>query len=67
MSKSENLELQLKAQVEYTQLLEAILEKAFGEEGFKNLMEELAEDAAKNNLEIPKAKTKKKYKERVKK
>jgi len=65
MSNSENL--QLKAQIEYTQLLEAILEKAFGEEGFKKLMEELAEDAAKNNLEIPKAKTKKKYKERVKK
>jgi hypothetical protein len=67
MSNSEKLELQLKAQVEYTQLLEAILEKAFGEEGFKKLMEELATDAATNNLEFPKAKTKKKYKERVKK
>lgn len=65
MSNSENL--QLKAQIEYTQLLEAILEKAFGEEGFKKLMEELAADAATNNLEFPKAKTKKKYKERVKK
>lgn len=66
MSNSEKLELQLKAQLEYTQLLEAILEKAFGEEGFRNLMEELAQDAAKNNIELPKA-TKKKYKERVKK
>jgi len=66
MSNSEKLELQLKAQLEYTQLLEAILEKAFGEEGFRNLMEELTQDAAKNNIELPKA-TKKKYKERVKK
>lgn len=66
MSNSEKLELQLKAQLEYTQLLEAILQKAFGEEGFRGLMEELTQDAAKNNIELPKA-TKKKYKERVKK
>lgn len=65
MSNSEKLELQLKAQVEYTQLLEAIMEKAFGEEGFRSLMEELAQDAAKNNIEFPKKK--RKYKERVKK
>jgi len=65
MKNSENL--QLKAQIEYTQLLEGILEKAFGEEGFKKLMEELAEEAAKSNIEFPKAKMKKKYKERTKK
>jgi len=64
---SESEKMQLEAQIEYSLLLESILEKAFGEEGFKKLMEELAEEAAKNNLEIPKAKTKKKYKERVKK
>ena len=51
--------LKLKAQIEYTQLLEGILEKAFGEEAFKKLMEELAEEAAKSNVEFPKAKTKK--------
>ena len=65
MSNSDKIKLQ--AQIEYTKLLEAILEKAFGEEGFKKLMEELATDAATNNLEFPKAKTKTKYKERVKK
>jgi hypothetical protein len=64
---SESEKMQLEAQIEYSLLLESILEKAFGEEGFKKLMEELAEEAAKNNLEFPKAKTKKKYKERVKK
>jgi hypothetical protein len=62
MSNSENL--QLKAQIEYTQLLEAILEKAFGEEGFKKLMEELATDAG---TALEPKKTVKKYKERVKK
>ena len=64
MSNSEKLELQLKAQVEYTQLLEAILEKAFGEEGFKKLMEDIATEAG--TAPEPK-KPVKKYKERVKK
>ena len=66
MSKSDKIKLE--AQIEYTNLLEAILEKAFGEEGFKKLMEDIAAEAGKlpqnpENTEKPK----KTYKERVKK
>ena len=62
MSKSDQIKLQ--AQIEYTNLLEAILEKAFGEEGFKKLMEDIAAEAGK----LPEKQEKpKKYKERVKK
>jgi hypothetical protein len=65
MSKSDKIKLE--AQIEYTNLLEAILEKAFGEEGFKKLMEDIATEAGKlpqnpENTEKPK-----KFKERAKK
>ena len=43
MAKSDKIKLE--AQIEYTNLLEAILEKAFGEEGFKKLMEDIAAEA----------------------
>ena len=62
MSNSDKIKLQ--AQIEYTKLLEAILEKAFGEEGFKKLMEDIATEAG--TAPEPK-KPVKKYKERVKK
>jgi hypothetical protein len=62
MSNSDKIKLQ--AQIEYTNLLEAILEKAFGEEGFKKLMEDIAAEAGK----LPeKQENPKKYKEKVKK
>ena len=62
MSNSDKIKLQ--AQIEYTKLLEAILEKAFGEEGFKKLMEDIATEAG--TAPEPK-KPVKNYKERVKK
>lgn len=62
MSNSDKIKLQ--AQIEYTQLLEAILEKAFGAEGFKKLMEDIALEAGTTPEPQP---SKKKYKERAKK
>jgi hypothetical protein len=63
MSNSDKIKLQ--AQIEYTQLLEAILEKAFGAEGFKKLMEDIALEAGA--APEPQKPSKKKYKERIKK
>jgi hypothetical protein len=63
MSNSDKIKLQ--AQIEYTQLLEAILEKAFGAEGFKKLMEDIAAEAGA--APEPQKPSKKKYKERIKK
>lgn len=66
MSKSDKIKLE--AQIEYTNLLEAILEKAFGAEGFRKLMEDIAAEAGKSSEnQENKEKPVKKYKERVKK
>lgn len=63
MNKSDKIKLE--AQIEYTNLLEAILEKAFGAEGFRKLMEDIAAEAGK--MPEKQEKPVKKYKERVKK